>query len=550
MIVTTEINIRVKPPNIKYYKDLGYNVLIGENILIPINHLKKSSNIKILVSCDECGLIKECIYNAYNRQIERSSDSKYRCIKCSIPHKMRLKYGVDHYSKTDEFKNKYKETCLLKYGGHFNKLEISKQKIKSTNREKYGFDYPTQDLVVKNKQKDTNLYRYGYYCPLQNEDISNKSNSTMNVRYGSTYSMQVESIKSKIIDSSKLTKIKNILLNNNDIININYSKNLYTAYCNRCEGEYEISPHMYIMRKKYNVTICTNCNNIGKSGKEIDLLDFIKDNYDKEFIFNTRKIISPYELDLYLPDIKLGIEFNGLYWHSDIYKEKNYHLDKTNLCINNGIQLFHIWEDDWIYKQGIVKSMILNKLGKTPNKIFARKTEIKEINYNKIIRDFLNKNHIQGFIGSKIKLGLFYNDELVSLMTFGELRKSLGQSDKKGSYELLRFCNKLNTSVVGGASKLFKYFINNFEFNEITSYADRSISNGNLYVSLGFNFEKYTSPNYYYIIDGVRKHRFGFRKDKLVKEGFDLTKTEIQIMSERKINRIYNSGNIKFIYTL
>ena len=194
--------------------------------------------------------------------------------------------------------------------------------------------------------------------------------------------------------------------------------------------------------------------------------------------------------------------------------------------------------------------MILNKLGKTPNKIFARKTEIKEINDNKIIRDFLNKNHIQGFIGSKIKLGLFYNDELVSLMTFGELRKSLGQSDKKGSYELLRFCNKLNTSVVGGASKLFKYFINNFEFNEITSYADRSISNGNLYVSLGFNFEKYTSPNYYYIIDGVRKHRFGFRKDKLVKEGFDLTKTEIQIMSERKINRIYNSGNIKFIYTL
>ena len=119
------------------------------------------------------------------------------------------------------------------------------------------------------------------------------------------------------------------------------------------------------------------------------------------------------------------------------------------MCNSNGIQLFHICEDDWIYKQNIIKSMILNKLGKSSNKIYARKTEVKEVIDNKLVREFLDNNHIQGFVGSKIKLGLFYKDELVSLMTFSK-RTFMKNED----YELVRFCNKLNTNVIGGASKL------------------------------------------------------------------------------------------------
>jgi len=120
------------------------------------------------------------------------------------------------------------------------------------------------------------------------------------------------------------------------------------------------------------------------------------------------------------------------------------------------------------------------------------------------------------------------------------------KSTNDGEYELLRFCNKLNTNVIGGASKLFKYFINNYKPVEITTYADRSISQGKLYKILGFELQGKTQPNYYYIIDGIRCHRFNYRKDKLIKQGFDSNKTEHEIMIEQKIFRIYDSGNLKY----
>jgi len=282
---------------------------------------------------------------------------------------------------------------------------------------------------------------------------------------------------------------------------------------------------------------------------ENQLKEFIKNNYKLNIIDKSRNIIHPYELDIYIPDLKIAFEFNGLYWHNELYKDKKYHLNKTELCEKNGIQLIHIYEDDWLYKQDIVKSIILNKLGKSINKIYARKTEVRDITDNKLVREFLDKNHLQGFIGSSVKLGLFINNELVSLMTFGKRRVTMG---KKGTneddYELLRFCSKLNTNIIGGANKLFKYFVKNHKPKEITTYADRSWSNGNLYKQMGFNYEGKTEPNYYYIIDRIKHYRFNFRKDKLIKEGFDPFSTERQIMLDRKIYRIYDSGNLKYTY--
>ena len=114
---------------------------------------------------------------------------------------------------------------------------------------------------------------------------------------------------------------------------------------------------------------------------------------------------------------------------------------------------------------------------------------------------------------------------------------------------MLRFCNKLKSNIIGGASKLFNYFIKNYNPIEIITYADRSYSNGELYKQLGFDFYHISVPNYHYIINGIRYHRYLFRKDVLVKEGYDSNKTEHQIMFERKIYRIYNSGNYKFIYS-
>jgi hypothetical protein len=191
--------------------------------------------------------------------------------------------------------------------------------------------------------------------------------------------------------------------------------------------------------------------------------------------------------------------------------------------------------------------MIINRI-KYSNKIWARKCEIKEIYDNKLVRSFLNENHIQGFIGSKFKVGLFFENELVSLMTFGEMRKSLGQKSKKNTYELLRFCNKLNYSVVGGASKLFSYFTKNNEVSEIISYSLNSYSDGNLYKNLNFELIGNTSLNYYWCKNGIRYHRFNFRKDKLVKMGYDPSKTEVNIMNDLGYYRIFDCGSKKWIY--
>jgi hypothetical protein len=331
-------------------------------------------------------------------------------------------------------------------------------------------------------------------------------------------------------------------LNKYDYSNVNYtcSKDKVKLACkNGHQIEQKANNHL-------RGTGCPTCNRFNK--KELSVLEFIKENYNGIIIRSDRSVLEGKELDIYLPDKNIAFEFNGLYWHSDVYKDKFYHLDKSKNCLKKGIQLINIWEDDWDNKTDIIKSIILNKIGKS-KKIFARKCVIRTPN-NKEVRDFLIKNHIQGFVGSKIKIGLYYREELVSLMTFGNLRKVLGYNTKVGSYELLRFCNKIDYVVIGGASKIFKYFLNNNEISEVISYSDNSKGYGNLYEKLGFKFISETIPNYYWIINNNRKHRFNFRKDKLISQGYDPKMTESEIMKLRGYNKIYDCGSKKWILTI
>ena len=270
---------------------------------------------------------------------------------------------------------------------------------------------------------------------------------------------------------------------------------------------------------------------------------------------NNRKILKGKEIDIYIPDAKFGIEINGLYWHSNLYKSDDYHLNKTKLCEQQEIQLIHIFEDEVFEKLPIIISLISSKINIIKNKIYARKTIIKEINDNAIIKNFLENNHLQGVVGSNVKLGLFYNNELVSLMTFGKKRLSMGNKIRvDNEYEMYRFCNKLNTTIIGGASKLLTYFIKTYNPKSIISYANRRYSNGKLYKQLGFEFKGNSDVNYFYVNSRVneykRHYRFGFRKDILVKEGFDASKTEHQIMLERGYSKIYDCGNMRFEISL
>jgi hypothetical protein len=187
---------------------------------------------------------------------------------------------------------------------------------------------------------------------------------------------------------------------------------------------------------------------------------------------------------------------------------------------------------------------IFNKL----NKIWARKTVIKEVS-SKDASNFLTNNHLQGNVFSKYRVGLYLHDELVSLMTFGNYRKNLGRNSKDNCFELLRFCNKNYTTVVGGASKLFNWFIKKYKPYEIISYSDIRWSVGNLYEKLGFKFIKNTKPNYFYTDGSLKRHnRFKYRKNVLIKLGYDKSLSEKEITNEIGLYRVYDCGNKLYVY--
>ena len=261
---------------------------------------------------------------------------------------------------------------------------------------------------------------------------------------------------------------------------------------------------------------------------------------------NNRTILNGKEIDIYLPQHKIGIECDGLRWHNETHKDKNFHLMKTLYANKEGIRLIHIFEDEWKQKRAIVESILKNILGKCQRKIYARQCSIIELSpHDK--RVFIDENHIQGDTKSKVNLGLYKNDELVCVMTFGKPRVNLGGRCSEGEWELVRFCNKLDTTVVGGASKLLSHFRKHYFYKKITSYCDKRWSNGNMYEKLGFTNDHDSKPNYFYVVNQNRENRFKYRKNVLVEQGFDKNKSEHEIMFDRKIYRIYDCGTKVYV---
>lgn len=276
--------------------------------------------------------------------------------------------------------------------------------------------------------------------------------------------------------------------------------------------------------------------------------EFLESNIKLNIIRNDRKKIYPKEIDFYIPDLKLAIELDGLFWHSDLYKEKSYHLEKTLNLRKIGIRTIHIFEDEWNNKTDLVKNKILHISKSSPcNKIYARKCIIKEINTNEC-SIFLEKHHIQGKDNSFIKLGAYFNNVLVSVMTFSKPRVALGNSGKEDFLELSRFASESNSIVIGTASKIFSYFLKNYKYSKIISYADLRWTDfdKNLYTSMGFNKISQTTPGYFWCKNGHRYHRFGFTKQKLIKLGHCANKTEAEIMGELGYYRIWDCGHLKY----
>lgn len=260
------------------------------------------------------------------------------------------------------------------------------------------------------------------------------------------------------------------------------------------------------------------------------------------FAGNDRTFIKPKELDLVSHEHKLAVEINGVYWHSTKYKDKNYHIDKTNAVEEKGYQLLHFWDYEISDKPDLVRSMIASKLGLN-NVIYARKCSIVIVEPAQA-RLFESANHIQGTAtGESIRYGLMYDNNLVALMTFGKSR-----FDKKYDWELIRFCCLSGYNVIGGASKLFKHFLKHHSGN-IMSYANRRISNGKLYNKLGFNEVSRTPPNYFWFKSGKILSRQKCQKHKLndlLEDKYYDHETEQQNMERNGYVQCFDCGNIKF----
>lgn len=450
--------------------------------------------------------------------------------------------GCDNHVKFSErFDRGYGSFCTLECAN--NNQDLLLNKLKESNQKKWDVDFYTQHKDFVTKQKITKKEKYGD----ENYNNPQKMKRTKKLLYGSdTYN---NSEKNKITRRDTFIKVVKEKTKDSFVSYELDSENI-TLRCQLCGQEYQIYNNLFNYRVKQKSVLCTKCNlteDKQTSGLEKDLSNFVSSLVEIEV--KDRKLLDGKEVDVLVPSKSLAIEFNGLHWHSDLYLEKNYHLNKTLKANSKGFNLIHIFEDEWLEKSEIVKSIIKDKLGINELTIYGRKCEIKPVGNNDE-KEFLDNNHIQGFVGSKICYGLYFNDELVSLMSFGGLRKSLGYKKEEGVYEMLRFCNKLNTKVIGGASKLFKYFLKNNSPKMVITYSDRRYFNGELYQTLGFNNVGFTKPNYFYTIKHSRFNRYKYRKDVLVKEGFDPNKTEKQIMRERGYLRIWDCGNIKWEYIL
>lgn len=278
-------------------------------------------------------------------------------------------------------------------------------------------------------------------------------------------------------------------------------------------------------------SLCPKCYPVNKSAAEIEIFEYIKGLGFESVINGDRSLIKPKEIDITLKQNNFGVEYNGLYWHSDIVDstKKEDMLWKTQECKKLGVKLMHIFSDEWEYKKEICKSMINNRLGLCESKIWARKCVVRLIS-KKEFSDFMNLSHISGPVNSSIRLGLFYNDELVSAIGFRKPRQKKWQ----GYFEISRFATNCNTVVVGGLGKFIKYYKTNYS-NPLMTYADRRFGEGLGYEKVGFEYYGETGVDYWYSDGRQRYDRFVVKAES--------GKSEREKAAEMNLYKVWGCGS-------
>mgnify|MGYP003974068031 CR=1 FL=1 len=461
---------RESPEFFQYVMNMPMGVTFAEKLYLVLHSRKKPL-------CKHCGVnelefldihrgyrdfcSRKCTANSKQRNAKRAETCLHR-------------YGEQHYSKTADYKDQFKATCMARYGVE-NPGQIKENiKTRAQSKKRTFFDR------LVNEVADRSIPEFTF------------------------------------VEYNEVREVKN-------------------WKCMGCDGVFKSN----VFNK---LPLCPKChptaNYGGQSTVEKDIIAYIRTIYNGEIVENTRDIISPKEIDIYLPAIKLGIEVCGVYWHSDLRNpDIYYHQNKFIQCQEQNITLLTILDYEWFKKHDQCKNMLLYRLSDTNERIGARKCVIKRISA-KEARPFVDSIHIQGFRPATCHYGMFYNDALVSYMSISKDRFA-----KTEFNEIVRFCSKHN--VVGAFSKFVSRVKQDFG-TEIKSYVDLRWGNGKSYDLNGFKIVDISKPGYWYYVDGVMYHRLSFTKKKLIKEGYSKDSTEFEIMNKRGALRFWDCGVKKY----
>lgn len=445
-----------------------------------------------------------------------------------------LSYCSSKCANTDPVaKEQRKLTCEAKYGGAPATAVAVKEKIKRTNIERYGAQHHQQSDVGRQIRKTTNESRYGAATPFESAAVQSTIKETMQSKYGSSSYMH-----STLSDEAKRR------LNDCEWLTQHHHTNKRTIY--EIADEIGVSTFCVLTHmRQHGIDVKRHF----ESADQRQISQYLTSVYSGEIRCNDRTLIAPYELDIVLPELKLAVEVNGLYWHSENAgnKPRQYHNTKTNMCREAGFKLIHVTDLEWSRSRDVAKSRLRAAVGASIP-IYARKCSIVEL-HTKDVRQFITDNHMQGHTGAKVNIGLMHQERLVAVMTFSKPRFTKGVQ-----WEMIRYCSLANHTVVGGASKCFSHFIKKYDPESVVSYSDRRWGTGAVYLQLGFELSHTSSPNYAYFKTNdctMLYNRVKFQKHKLrgILPAFDPAMTEWDNMKNNGYDRIWDCGNDVFVWT-
>lgn len=433
-------------------------------------------------------------------------------------------------------RNKIKQTCRERYGvDNVFQSQTIKDKIANIHVKKRGVSHPSQSADVKEKKRQRCLDNYGVDNPMKCPEIAKKAQDTCASRYGTANAFASDEIKHKIRNTNQ--------------------QKYGVDNPSQCPAIQEKRKQTFL--DKYGVenpflseTIRESIrqSNIQKYGSPYPPNVHYTENAIREWLlscgfeFNTTwNVLGNKQIDLYSDINRLGIEYCGLYWHTELSptgRNRNYHYDKYLRCQQQGIRLITLFSDEWLNRQTQCKNRILTILGNTV-KVYARKCNLNTLTKQECIK-FMEENHIQGATNQTLVcFGLWYEGNLVAAL-------SLGRHPRRTQSLLLdRLCFIDNVRVIGGASKLLKPSIawaKDHGYNAIRSFSDNRWSQGRIYESLGFTLEKDIKPDYSYVNLRRPDRRISKQSQQKRKTGCPNGLTEKEWSEQHGLSRIWDCG--------